>query len=170
MKGRITQTGQVYFDPGDDGRLFVVPLTGTDRVVNGGDPYVRTIMVGQEWMVLDTGHVKQCSLMVLINERTTWDRNPTDDQRVQAAAKVVEISHGAPAPSLEEKTPGPAMPRTMFSAPLSSSGAKPAPTGYRVDRLIHPGEHDKGVPVDLSSMRVRCQSGTARCTLYLFPS
>lgn len=169
MTPRVTQTSHVYFDPGDGGKLFDVPLTGTDREVGTGDPYVRTVTVGEEWRPLDIGHVTQCSLMVLVNERTAWDRNPTPQQVLDAAAKIVEVSHGqAPAVILEENPTPPLVPRTMFSSPAFSS-RKTAPA-YRPDRLIYPGEHDKGVPMDLSAVRIRCRSGSTRCTLYLFPA
>lgn len=179
---RITQTGQVYYDPGDGGRLFTVPLTGTDRLVQGGDPYVRTMVVDEDWRALETGHITSCSLMVLVNEPTVWDRNPTDDQRLEAAARVVELSHGRSAPSHplgENTTPLPTatsemsakVPRTMFSSPVfSPRGAPPPAPTFQVDRLIYPGECDKGVPTNLSSLRVRCRKGTSICTLYLFPA
>lgn len=172
MRPRVTQTAQVCFDPGDGaGRLFALPFMSSDRAVGMGDPYVRTITVGEEWQVLELGHLKACSLMVLVNEATRWDRNPTDAQRLEAASRIIELSHGSPitAPLDDGGPKAAAGLRTMFSAPLSSSGKGPPAGAYRVDRLIYPGEHDKGVPADLSSIRLRCRRGTARCTLYLFP-
>lgn len=36
--------------------------------------------------------------------------------------------------------------------------------------LIPPGESHRGTPADISRMYLRCQKGTAMCTVHLFPS
>jgi hypothetical protein len=55
-------------------------------------PFVRNSKVGEQWMPLETGWLKDCSCLVLVNEEgKLGDTYPTLEEKKVTAAKVIEL-------------------------------------------------------------------------------
>lgn len=102
--------------------------------------YVRRLTVGEDWQRLDTGWLKVASLLLVSNDEGRGQQvQPTDQERADIAARVIEVAHGE-----------------YRSAILP-------------DWLIPPGESLRGCPASLGNIWLRCRQGVARCTVVLFP-
>ena len=107
-------------------------------------PYVRKLTATEEWTKLDTGWLTECSMLVLVNEEGLFKgRQPTPEQKIESAKKVIEV--GCALPHLDT---------------IRCIGAWELP----------PKESMRGCPTELSIVFVRCQHGTAKFTVYIFPS
>jgi hypothetical protein len=56
--------------------------------------YTRWLKVAEEWIPLDTGWVTEVGLVVIKNVNTKFtQRQPTEEQKAEAAKKVLEVSY-----------------------------------------------------------------------------
>lgn len=108
-------------------------------------PWTRRFNVGADWQPLDCGWVEQASLLHLANnEGKNLRFVPTKEEEEQTQAKVVEVG---------------------LSILTTEADRELVEPGW----VVFPKETMRVQPIDLSRLRVRCRSGTARCTLTLFP-
>lgn len=116
------------------------------RVIESDEqPYKRQIVVRERWDELDLGWLKGKPIgqLILSNAPTNWQRWPTPEEKAEAEARVVEITHVEPDEAIER-----------FAAPFAR---------------VRPGESCRFEPVDPGALRVRCRSGETRATLTLIP-
>lgn len=104
-------------------------------------PYLRKLTIKEEWTALDGGWLKEVGEVFLRNDEGKFQVQPTDEERAAVMARVVEIA-----------VVEPVVKQRLF-----------------VFGRIRPLESLQFEPHDLTSLRLRCVSGTARCTLALFP-
>lgn len=109
-------------------------------------PYIRKATLGQDWQEIDRGWIEEPGLLVLINESGPPPSViPSDEETMELAARLIEVAIKAPG---EGKGKG-----------------EPFLMICRIPR----GESLRIMPTDVAAIRIRCASGTARYSLYLFP-
>lgn len=139
-KPRITVVETVYHQaPGQ--QPTSVECRHTKSLDSDEQPYTRRVKVGQEWQALDCGWLEEASLLVLSNAKEQFAVNPTDEQRQEAEARVVEVGIAAE----DDDT---------RITPLF---------------LIAPGDTFRGQPLGVKAIKLRCRKGEATVTINLFP-
>jgi hypothetical protein len=148
QKPRLTIVECVYYQaPFED---CISAENRYDSAVEADEqPYIRKIKVGEQWQPIDSGWIMTPGLLLIKNEPIRFAVQPTQEQRAEAASKVVEVSV-----CLEEKG------RTQHSPP------KGLP--MTVTTLL-PGESLRMRPAEFSTLRLRCTGGEASCLIHLFP-
>lgn len=107
-------------------------------------PYERKLRIGEEPQALDQGWVGKAGLMVLINDPARFQRVPTEQEKHDAEARVVELGQ------------------------LTAAGG-----GYVFHPLIlvRPGSRVEIEPAEsVFQWHARCRRGEARCILWVLPS
>lgn len=103
--------------------------------------YERTKTVGTAWERVSFGWVENCGMLVLRNEGTTYEINPTAEQKAADERKVLEIAFAAPGCDARQ----PLYPAFSIS-PKTSARFKPT-----------------------AQMYVRCIEGEVELTVAAFP-
>lgn len=120
-------------------------------------PYVRRLLVDGEWRPLDMGWLAAASLMVIVNEEGHFRQAyPTDDQRKEAEARVIEVGMMCNVPA--DRTG----PRDMHSSSKTVPAVVPC-------WEVGPRESSRVTPIAGAVYSLRCRSGKGKCTLHLFP-
>jgi hypothetical protein len=111
-------------------------------LVTEEQPFVRKSKIGLEWQPLETGWVKDCACILLINEEGKLGHvYPTEEEKREVAERIIELG-------------------TVNGTDDSAVA----------DWEIPPGESFRGSPaLDLRLLRIRCRQGEARYTLVLVP-
>ena len=141
-RGRLTVTEMVYHQvPGEQPTIWETQyVRSVDREAQ---PYLRRCKATEEWQPLDLGWSTEwpdgASLLTLRNEEGKFAVNPTDEERAESEAKVIELAAIA----------GGQLVGVILIRPNSQD--------MRLE------------PTNLRSLRIRCRSGTARYTMCLFP-
>lgn len=100
-------------------------------------PYVRKLVIGEEWQPLDFGWVKDIGMFVLRNdEGAGLQTMPTDEERAAIMAKVLELGTAA---------------------------------WDNCRWLIFPQDAFRATPKVIEGLVVRCLSGKAKATIYVYP-
>lgn len=152
---RITVVETVYFhnrgiDPAVITSKFGRPLETDEQA------FVRRATMTEDWVPLDVGWVKKAAMIVIQNlEGRNLQVNPTPEEKLETASRVVELSFGCGV----EKDEGP---RDMFSAPKS----KPTPIPHI---LLLPGESLRLQPFTLLGIMIRSRSGSAKVVINVIP-
>lgn len=109
--------------------------------------YERHLQVTEEWQPLDCGWLKDKVGMLIIqnDEGQFLSVNPSEEERLAAAKKTVEIKYDRYRPK------------------------HIAVNDFYSCWLIPPGESMRARPSHASGLSIRCQSGVAEITLYLIP-
>lgn len=93
-RDRITVVEYLYFNPfGDQPSAveskFSRPLTSKDE-----QPYERRLRVGEEWMQLDMGWLKEVSMLRIHNQEGQFRLiNPTEEEIAESQKKVLEVRY-----------------------------------------------------------------------------
>ena len=105
--------------------------------------YERRLKVGEEWQPLDCGWLGDNVGMLSIHnhEGESLQVNPTDEEQESISKRIVELAYDYV--DMSEYDYG--------------------------SWLVPPGESFRGYPRSPKELRIRCQSGTAWITLYLYP-
>jgi hypothetical protein len=145
---RITSQLSVHYEPMDEQAYSIEPINSHINVENREDVYSRKMTVGPDWQPIQMGPFEETgpeSIGLVIIESLNGrfpSVNPTDEERKEELKKIIEVS----------LTPEPAD---------SSSLMLVLPWPSRLPYF--------GKPTDVSLMRIRSQSGEAKCRIYLFP-
>lgn len=60
-------------------------------------PYERRCVATEEWQPLDCGWLEDVSMLHIVNEEGQFKQvNPTDEERAEAAKKILEVGHYLP--------------------------------------------------------------------------
>lgn len=146
MKSRLTVVEQVYHTAVRDGhpdqptQHASVPFTR--ELESDEQVWQRTLKVGEAWQPIDQGWLDEAGvgLLLLQNEEGRFTQTkPSPEEKEEAAKKVVEV--GA---SFITGASG-----MVFAVPAGESARVPNP--------------------DMNHLMIRCQHGTARVTVTLFP-
>lgn len=154
------------------------------EITNAEQAYLRNSQVSEEWIPLDTGWLgKNVSMIVIQNERTKFAVNPNEDEKKEAASKVIEIGLGflveVEGSQHKEKVDKENKGRDMFSPPLSMNQSNPStisspqnkPKVLKVIPLQYllPGESLPLNPIDTELFYIRCKQGKTKVILSVFP-
>jgi len=141
---RLTVVETVYHQPEGE-EPTAVESRYSRRLLTNEQLFQRRCRAGAQWQPLDTGWVDAAGLLVIENREGRFlQRRPTDAERLEAAARILEIT-------VERDS-------TMHAAPLEP------------DWFVLPGESMRGHPAKLANLRVRCQAdGGARFTVSIVP-
>ena len=109
-------------------------------LVSDEQPYIREIRIAENWQKLDTGWLQKSSLIMLHNhEGENLQRVPTPEEKEATAKRIVAIGIGHSDLKME----------TVW--------------------IVRPGRNCRGELARLDNVYVRCLSGSALCTLFMFP-
>ena len=92
LKDRITVREMIYHQQAGE------QPTGTEtkfshELESHEQPYQRRLSVGEDWIPLDHGWIEEASLLSIFNEEGKFLQvNPTDEERAEAAKKVLQVS------------------------------------------------------------------------------
>lgn len=100
----VTVVESVYHQVPGEQPTQPVESRYSSELATDEQPFIRKFKVGSEWKALETGWLNDCSMLVLKNEAPHWTVQPTDEERLEAALKVVEMGCGGKA--LAELPPG----------------------------------------------------------------
>lgn len=140
VKNRVTVVEQLYHRAfGDQPVQFE---SRWSRELNSSEQaYERRLTIGDQWEDFDAGWIKRVGMFAIRNEEgRNLQRIPTEEERDKINEKVVEI---------------------FF---VSEGTSAPFPEAHL---FVYPGETAKGCPA--VKMKVRCRSGSARCTVFIIP-
>lgn len=139
-RGRVTVIQQVYHHQ-PGMQPAVVEVKSARWLDSEEQAYDRNVSVGPDWSGIDSGWVPSPSMAVLYNrEGVNLSAVPSAAELDALKAKVVEV------------------------------GFAPGDTPPSAALLVPPGEAQVMAVADVRTLRVRCRSGSARCTLTLIPS
>ena len=146
----MTVVEQIYHQPAGEEptayhHSFVRKLTVQEQ------PYSRKIKVGEGWQPLDLGWFADKPdavgmVQVVNNEGRFTQTQPTDEERVAAAAKVICLVS------------------RVIDAGIGGMLAEDS-----FCWLIRPGESFRGSSTDATRIWIRCQFGVAQATVNVFP-
>lgn len=139
------------------GKPLSVPVRHSRLTLTDEQPWPpRKFTVGGEWQALDCGWLADGASRFMLENRGAGPRQtlPTKEERDADLARVVEVGLWICPPD----DPG----RTMHSPPRWEPFVQPF-------AMVRPGDCPDFEPSCLPLLRVRCQSGTAKCVLTLFP-
>lgn len=145
-QGRFTFTyNACYQEP--DHQLDAV-MGAYQRVCSSTDAqyYHRRIKIGESWQKVDCGWLERASFMDLGNDEGKYQVVPTREEKAIVDGRIVEV--GVAIRVVEGTTE-----REVVG----------------LITLIRPQESFPLPVADISTIRVRCQRGEARCTLNVFP-
>jgi hypothetical protein len=144
------------------------------------DAYMRKIIVGEEWVQLETAWIKpeQIGYLRIRNEGgRAFNIQPTPEQVQEEESRIVDVGYLLLNPEIlsnfglpEEKYVIPTVKskRTMFDSPLKEEPSikiDPAPMW-----MIHPHEHMEGKPHLTLPMFLRCRRGEVSVTIFALPN
>lgn len=144
LKNRITVREQVYLET-HGGKPEEILSSFSRELESYEQPYTRNLTATEEWQSLDFGWLKDnVGMLVIVNNEGKFTQvNPTDEERTEAAKKVLEVSH--------------------FRG-VSSTG------GQRLNVWLIPvGENMRGSSTGSHLLHIRSQHGNTKYTLYAFP-
>jgi hypothetical protein len=101
--------------------------------------YVRLTEADEDWKKVETGWIKEASMVVIKNEAGKYNHNPTEEKRVAEEAKILEVS------------------LVPHSSPPCSC------------LCIRPQQSQRITPTELSRLKIRCARGSARYTVVAVP-
>lgn len=143
---------------------FVRILKGRD------DPYIRRIIVGEQWIPLNTAWIPldQIGYLRIRNEGgKPFNVVPTPEQVEEEESRIIDIGYMLVLPQKENTAPTTKSKRTMFDPPLVK---EPVVTFEPIPMwMIHPREHMEGKPYSTFPMFLRCRCGEVSVTIVAFP-
>jgi hypothetical protein len=149
----------------------------TQFLTTDEQPYLRHTKVEEEWVALDTGWLKECSLIVIENMEGSFPFfNPTPEQVAEAVKKVIEIGFSSDLEEVQramvkvEVDPhtGRKMGRTMHS-PTREEQAKQGVMEFEAQLIIPPLQSQRIIPISPRKIHLRCRSGVAKVSIAAFP-
>ncbi len=144
---RIAVVEMVYFQ--ETGVSPIAITTRFSRKLHSDEqPCIRKIKIGQDWLPVEMGWVRDCGMLVINNDEGKFKTNPSEDQLATVSKMIVEVAVQPP----EEKN------RNMHSPPK---------IGPQLFAVIPPQESLRLIPS--GNLVVRCRSGIARITINAFP-
>lgn len=143
MNGRLTVLHTIYHQQSDEGPTVCngqyVRNLETDEQPSGP----RSFKVGFEWIPIPKGWIEECSIVCLENlEGRNLQVRPTVEEQAEIDSRIIEIAF------------------------LSTTSPQHPPDP---SLLLSPREMLPLTPVSVSMVRVRCQNGTAKCSVTMFP-
>ena len=156
-KSRLGVVLSVYHQQTD-----VQPVVVTARfsrwLTSSEQPYIRRLTLTTAWQALDSGWLEgKVGMLVIRNEEGAFAVQPTPEERQEMAMRIIEVGLLLPSATVQL-----APLRTMRDPPLPP--LQPLPCW-----IIQPKESLQAQPANAALLHLRCQSGSARCTLYLLP-
>lgn len=142
LKDRLVVVETVYHQPTGEQPTAVESRFSRD-LQTVEQPYQRQLTATEEWKPLDCGWIKDAGMLVIQNLEGKFQANPTDEERAEAAARVLEVSYR------EDQDP---------NMDVSRHGW-----------LIYPGESFRGCPSNLDLLAVRSQYGSLRLSVFIIP-
>lgn len=109
------------------------------KIASDEEPYKRKIRIGEDWEPLDCGWVKEAGVLVLANEEGKYLQANPTEDEQAALDAKIVEVSFLPDPP----------PNNCWEVP--------------------PGEAMRGFPGNLKSLYVHCQSGVARCIVFVVP-
>ncbi len=156
MKSRLAIVETIYHQAPGESPTSLPPLRSSWWLQSDEQPYLRELTVGEEWTKLDTGWIgEQVGLLVIRNKEGLFTQvKPTEQERREAEAKIIEIGYQQPDPGEQ---------RNMFSPPKHSIVIPIAE--------IDPGRDIRLTPCIslIPGLRIRCRTGKAKLSLGVFP-
>jgi hypothetical protein len=141
-KARLTVVEQVYHQlPGENPTRieskFYQALDIAEQL------YHRRMKATERWQKIDCGWIQEVSEVCIHNDEGRFlVVQPSDEERAEAARKVLEVSFGDYGP---DPPSGPVW-------------------------LVRPGQSMRGCPSEFQRLCIRSQCGEARCSIYLIPA
>ena len=90
---RLTVIETVYYQLSNS-QPMSVPVRFTRQIKTDEQPWVRKIQVGENWQPIDKGWIKNCSMLMLVNEEGSGlQKVPTEEERRDISARVVLIGN-----------------------------------------------------------------------------
>lgn len=136
------------------------------RILKGNDdPYIRRMIVGEEWIPVDTAWIKQIGYLRIRNEGgKPFNSVPSQEQIQEEMSRILDIGYLLNLPEKEDKIHKTR--RTMFDPPLEIQPIKVDITSMW---MIHPYEHMEGKPHPTFPMFMRCRHGEVSVTIIALP-
>lgn len=139
---RVTAVFNVHHEHDGEQPYSIGPVISQIKLEVNEDVYTRRVTVRESWEELDLGHLPadQVGLVIVENLEGRFPaNNPTEEERKEAAKKIIEVSTGD----------GNGGAFLCFPAPISLPFV--------------------GYPQDASRIALRCPVGVARCRVHVFP-
>lgn len=89
MQARVTVVEQVSYQGDTDLAFSQPPFT---RMVSSEQPYQRVVTIGEEWVPLDLGWVKEPGMVLVANKAPVRQTYPTPEEAKVAGNAVVELT------------------------------------------------------------------------------
>lgn len=144
-KSRIVVVDSVYYQAPGGQPVSINPMHSR-TVESEEDPFIRRMVVGEGWVPLECGHIRDASLLVLVNEGTPRTVRPTEAEAREDADRVIEFGIATVLPS------------------------EYRPECRQVVALIFPKESARFTPSSLPHIRLRCRRGRVKVTVNIFPT
>lgn len=151
---RITVVGTAYHQSHGNAPVSVNP--SYSRILKSDEQvYHRRLTVGEGWVPLDTGWVKEGSLLVVENVGVMRATHPTAAEKEQDAARILVVA---------------VVPEPPTNPPVRTHHSSPAPPTEPASFASVPvGEHLRLPPSDMGRFRVRCAAGSTGVIVTAFP-
>lgn len=116
MKSRLSVLNTVYHQPAGEQPMAVVG-NYCRWLESDEQPFSRRLRIGEEWQAIETGWIRHAGLVVLKNDEGVFDQvQPTEQERMDAQAKVLEVSCSSGPPEAQWLVrPGESLPATPAS-------------------------------------------------------
>jgi hypothetical protein len=143
LKDRLTVVETVYHQPAGEPPVSVDFRFSRD-LDSVEQSYRRQLTATEDWKSLDHGWIEQAGMLVIQNLEGKFRANPTDEERAEAAAKVLEVAHRVD----EDPAAG------VWDCAVW---------------LVLPGESFRGCPSDIKRLVVRSRSAPLRFSVFILP-
>lgn len=142
LKDRLVVVETVYHQPAGDRPVSVDSRFSRD-LQSVEQPYQRQLVATEEWQPLDHGWIEDAGMIVIQNLEGKFAANPTDEERAEATAKILEVSYFA--------------------------GENPVVDAFGRGWLVLPGESMRACPSDVRCLAVCSRSGPLRFSIFILP-
>lgn len=153
-----------------NGRARDITCRSVRELSNRDDCIIREMIVGEEWVQLESAWIKDIGYLVIRNNGgKPFQVIPTPEQLQEAQSRIVEIGYRLQLPlnSLPEKKAIHST-RTMFDPPQIIQEITPS---YLTLWTIHPnGEPLQGKPSSSVPLYMRCLNGEVTVSMMIVPN
>lgn len=150
-----------------DGKVKFVTSRFARELTSVEDCVIRRVVVGEEWVKVDTAWVSPAGYMFIENQGgKPYQVIPTPEQMEEARSRIIELGYVAvPIPVLPE---GRSPPRTQWDKPREILPITMTP---RIEPMweIVPGESMQGKPTPGRDIYMRCRNGQVTVNIMALP-
>lgn len=169
---KLIRVGQLHYRD-INGKAISEDIRFVRELIHKDEPYRRTIIIGEEWVKIDTAWIQDIGYLLFRNNGgKPFQVVPTQEQMNEAWSRIIQVGYEFPRYSPERKVP---QKRTAFEDEQDVEERIEAELLAMTKHIepfwsIYPGESMEGRPTNNRPIYLRCQHGEVSVTIFAISS